>query len=98
MLCRSARAVAGVNCELIAAPAKAAIAIHMCMVELMTAEITRRVLGGYFVAGKRYCSCRQTLLQSRQLTSMRPPGGLSASAEGDARDRRASARCGGGRA
>jgi hypothetical protein len=40
MLCKSAHADAGVNCELTAAPVKAATAVHLYVVELMSAKIT----------------------------------------------------------
>src|SRR5271156_5643321 len=54
MLCSSACAVTGVSCEPTAAPVRAATAIHLYLVELMTAEITRTVLCRHFV-------CRQPL-------------------------------------
>jgi hypothetical protein len=46
MLCRSAHADAGVDCQVTAAPVKAAIAVHLYLVELMSAKITpsRRLL------------------------------------------------------
>src|SRR5258708_25151971 len=45
MLGRSASATAGVSCALTAPAAAAAIAVHLCLVKLMTAQITRRDIG-----------------------------------------------------
>src|ERR1700730_6315560 len=50
MLCSSARATAGVSCAVTATTATAAIAVHLCLVKLMTAQITRRDRCGHPVA------------------------------------------------
>jgi hypothetical protein len=59
MLCRSARATAGVSCALTATTAAAAIAVHLCLVKLMTAQITRRDIGaGIQLPAVRIAVCR----------------------------------------
>src|SRR5580704_16035583 len=46
MLCSSARATVGVSCALTVTTAAAPIAVHLCLVKLMAAQITRRLFDG----------------------------------------------------